>query len=193
MSRTASTMLALETPAPDFVLPDPRGDIVSLSRFADAPALVIIFMCNHCPYVKHLKPALAAFARDYLPKHVAVVGINSNDTAEFPEDAPERMVEDIEAFDYRFPYLVDGTQEIAKAYGAACTPDFFLFNVGRRLVYRGQFDNSRPNNGLPITGESLRSAVDAVLAGSPVPGPQTPSLGCNIKWKPNNAPDYFAG
>ncbi|MCS5689744.1 MAG: thioredoxin family protein [Acidimicrobiales bacterium] len=193
MSRTASTMLPLETPAPDFVLPDPRGDIVSLSRFADAPALVIIFMCNHCPYVKHLKPALATFARDYLPKHVAVVGINSNDTAEFPEDAPERMVEDIEAFDYRFPYLVDGTQEIAKAYGAACTPDFFLFNVGRRLVYRGQFDNSRPNDGLPVTGESLRSAVDAVLAGSPVPGPQTPSLGCNIKWKPNNAPDYFAG
>ena len=193
MSRTASTMLPLKTPAPDFVLPDPRGDIVSLSRFADAPALVIIFMCNHCPYVKHLKPALAAFARDYLPKHVAVVGINSNDTAEFPEDAPERMVEDIEAFDYRFPYLVDGTQEIAKAYGAACTPDFFLFNVGRRLVYRGQFDNSRPNDGLPVTGESLRSAVDAVLAGSPVPGPQTPSLGCNIKWKPNNAPDYFAG
>ena len=193
MSRTASTMLPLKTPAPDFVLPDPRGDIVSLSRFADAPALVIIFMCNHCPYVKHLKPALAAFARDYLPKHVAVVGINSNDTAEFPEDAPERMVEDIEAFDYRFPYLVDGTQEIAKAYGAACTPDFFLFNVGRRLVYRGQFDNSRPNNGLPVTGESLRTAVDAVLAGSPVPGPQTPSLGCNIKWKPNNAPDYFAG
>tara|TARA_B100001245_G_C22828157_1_gene398377 strand:+ start:448 stop:1008 length:561 start_codon:yes stop_codon:yes gene_type:complete len=186
-------MLPLETPAPDFVLPDPRGDIVSLSRFADAPALVIIFMCNHCPYVKHLKPALAAFARDYLPKHVAVVGINSNDTAEFPEDAPERMVEDIEAFDYRFPYLVDGTQEIAKAYGAACTPDFFLFNVGRRLVYRGQFDNSRPNDGLPVTGESLRTAVDAVLAGSPVPGPQTPSLGCNIKWKPNNAPDYFAG
>ena len=103
------------------------------------------------------------------------------------------MVEDIEAFDYRFPYLVDETQEIAKAYGAACTPDFFLFNVGRRLVYRGQFDNSRPNDGLPVTGESLRSAVDAVLAGSPVPGPQTPSLGCNIKWKPNNAPDYFAG
>ena len=193
MTRTASTMLPLETPAPDFVLPDPSGDILSLSRFADAPALVIIFMCNHCPYVKHLKPALAAFARDYLPKHVAVVGINSNDTAEFPEDAPERMVEDIEAFDYRFPYLVDGTQEIAKAYGAACTPDFFLFNVGRRLVYRGQFDNSRPNDGLPVTGKSLRTAVDAVLAGSPVPGPQTPSLGCNIKWKPNNAPDYFAG
>ena len=193
MTRTASTMLPLETPAPDFALPDPRGDIISLSRFADAPALVVIFMCNHCPYVKHLKPALAAFARDYLPKRVAVVGINSNDAAKFPEDAPERMVEDIEAFDYRFPYLVDGTQEIAKAYGAACTPDFFLFNVGRRLVYRGQFDNSRPNNGLPVTGESLRSAVNAVLAGSPVPEPQTPSLGCNIKWKPNNAPDYFAG
>ena len=193
MTRTASTMLPLGTLAPDFILPDPRGDIVSLSRFSDAPALVVIFMCNHCPYVKHLKPAVAAFARDYEPKSGAVVGINSNDAIEFPDDAPDRMVEDMETFDYRFPYLVDGTQEVAKAYRAACTPDFFLFDADRKLVYRGQFDDSRPNNGVPVTGESLRTAVDAILAGSPVPEPHPPSLGCNIKWKSNNAPDYFAG
>ena len=137
MTLTPSTMLPLGTPAPDFVLPDPRGDVVSLSRFADAPALVVIFMCNHCPFVKHLKPALADFARDYQRHRVAVVGINSNNAAAFPEDSPERMVEDVATFDYPFPYLADGTQAVAKAYRAACTPDFYLFDGDRLLVYRG--------------------------------------------------------
>lgn len=193
MTLTPSTMLPLGTPAPDFVLPDPRGDVVSLSRFADAPALVVIFMCNHCPFVKHLKPALADFARDYRRHRVAVVGINSNDAAAFPEDSPERMVEDVATFDYPFPYLADGTQAVAKAYRAACTPDFHLFDGDRLLVYLGQFDGSRPKNDIPVIGVDLRAAVDAVLAGQPVGEPQTPSIGCNIKWKPDNAPEYFSG
>jgi thiol-disulfide isomerase/thioredoxin len=193
MARTVSTMRPLGAPAPNFVLPDPRGDIISLERFAGAPALVVMFICNHCPYVKHLKPALGAFSRDYQPKRVAMVGINSNDASEFPDDAPERMVEDVATFDYRFPYLVDGTQDVAKTYRAACTPDFFLFDADRRLAYRGQFDASRPGNDVPVTGVDLRAAVDAVLAGTPVAEPQIPSLACNIKWKPDTAPDYFAG
>lgn len=193
MTLTSSTMLELGTKAPDFVLPDPRGDVVALSRFADVPALVVVFMCNHCPYVKHLKPALTQFALDYRTRRVAIVGINSNDATAFPEDSPERMVEDTATFDYPFPYLVDGTQEVARAYRAACTPDFYLFDGSQRLVYRGQFDASRPSNELSVTGADLRAAVDAILAGQRVAEPQTPSLGCNIKWKPGRAPDYFAG
>ncbi len=193
MVRTASTMLALGTPAPDFALPDPNGRIVRLADFHDAPALLVIFLCNHCPYVKHVASELAELVRAYQAKGVAVVGINSNDAATYPEDAPDRMREEINARGYTFPYLYDETQQVAKAYRAACTPDFFLFDAQRKLVYRGQMDDSRPGNGLPVTGQDLRAALDAVLAGKPVAASQKPSLGCNIKWRPGNEPDYFAG
>jgi len=192
MVRTASTMLLpLGSKAPEFSLPDTDGKIVSLDDFADAPALLVIFMCNHCPYVKHIADKLAELVRRYQARGVAVVGINSNDIEHFPEDAPERMHEEVERRGYTFPYLFDETQEVAKAYRAACTPDFFLFDGRRRLVYRGQLDGSRPGNNLPVTGKDLTAAIDAVLAGRPVPEDQKPSLGCNIKWKPGNEPDYF--
>ncbi|GIW94803.1 MAG: thioredoxin family protein [Pirellulaceae bacterium] len=192
MVKTASTMLPLGTPAPDFSLPNVvDGRTVSLKDFADKPALLVIFMCNHCPFVKHLADALAAFAREYMPKGLAIVGINSNDAVAFPDDSPEKMVEEAQRRGYPFPYLYDETQEVAKAYRAACTPDFFLFDRQRKLVYRGQFDSSRPDSGIPVTGEDLRRAVDAVLSGQPVPAEQRPSIGCNIKWKPGNEPEYF--
>jgi len=192
MVRTASTMLLpLGSKAPEFSLPDTDGKIVSLDDFADAPALLVIFMCNHCPYVKHIADKLAELVRRYQARGVAVVGINSNDIEHYPEDAPEKMREEVEQRGYTFAYLFDETQEVAKAYRAACTPDFFLFDGRRRLVYRGQLDDSRPGNNLPVTGEDLTAAIDAVLAGRPVPEDQKPSLGCNIKWKPGNEPDYF--
>jgi thiol-disulfide isomerase/thioredoxin len=156
---------------------------VSLPDFKDKSALLVIFICNHCPYVKHIRAGLAKFARDYLPKHVAIVGINSNDVANYPEDSPAKMKDEVKSAGYTFPYLYDESQAVAKAYRAACTPDLFLFDRGRRLVYRGQFDDSRPGNGIPVTGKDLRAALDAVLAGKPVPPDQTPSIGCNIKWK----------
>lgn len=194
MVRTASTMmLPLGAKAPDFALPDPSGRIVRLSDFDGSPALLVIFMCNHCPYVKHIADHLAQFAREYQAKGVAIVGINSNDVQNYPDDSPEKMREEIKLRGYTFPYLYDETQEVAKAYRAACTPDFFLFDKERRLVYRGQYDDSRPSNGLPVTGKDLRAAIDAVLAGQPVSPDQKPSLGCNIKWKPGNEPDYFSG
>lgn len=183
-------MLPLGTLAPDFRLPDTTGKLVSLADFKDAPALVVVFMCNHCPYVKHIQAGLAQFARDYLPRGVAMVGINSNDVAKYPEDRPARMAQEAQAAGYIFPYLFDETQQVAQAYRAACTPDFYLFDGARRLVYRGQFDDSRPGNGVPVTGKDLRAAVEAVLAGKPVSPNQKPSLGCNIKWKPGNEPDY---
>jgi len=183
-------MLALGTVAPDFRLPDTTGKLVSLADFKDAPALVVVFMCNHCPYVKHIRQGLAQFARDYIPRGVAMVGINSNDVVRYPEDSPARMAEEVKAGGYIFPYLFDETQAVAKAYRAACTPDFYVFDAARRLVYRGQFDDSRPGNGIPVTGKDLRAAVEAVLAGKPVSPNQKPSLGCNIKWKPGNEPDY---
>ena len=191
MAMTPSTMLPLGTSAPDFRLPDTRGKIVALSDFKDKPALLVIFMCNHCPYVKHIRAALAQLARDYLPHGAAVVGINSNDVASYPEDSPVRMAEEVKSAGYIFPYLFDESQAVAKAYRAACTPDLYLCDRGRRLVYRGQFDNSRPGNGIPVTGKDLRAALDAVLAGKPTSTLQTPSIGCNIKWKPGNEPDYF--
>ena len=192
MVRTASTMmLPLGAPAPNFSLPDTDGRIVRLSDFRGAPALLVAFMCNHCPYVKHVADHLAALAKEYQAKGVAVVGINSNDVENYPEDSPEKMREEVALRGYTFPYLFDETQEVAKRYGAACTPDFFLFDKEQRLVYRGQLDDSRPNNGIPVTGKDLRAALDAVLAGQPVSPDQKPSLGCNIKWKPGNAPDYF--
>ena len=191
MAETPSTMLALGTKAPQFRLPDPHGKWVSLDDFKDAPALLVVFMCNHCPYVKHIQSKLAEVAKEYQAKGVGVVGINSNDVASYPDDRPEKMAKEIKQVGYTFPYLYDESQEVAKAYRAACTPDFYLFDRERRLVYRGQFDDSRPGNGRPVTGADLRAALDAVLAGRSVPGNQRPSLGCNIKWKRGNAPDYF--
>jgi peroxiredoxin len=186
-----STMLPLGTKAPDFRLPDTGGKQVSLSDFNGAPALVVIFMCNHCPYVKHIRAGLAQLARDYLPRGVALVGINANDVANYPADSPAQMAEEAKAAGYRFPYLYDETQAVAQAYRAACTPDLYLFDKDQRLVYRGQFDDSRPGNGRPVTGKDLRAALDAVLAGKPLSASQKPSIGCNIKWKPGNEPDYF--
>ncbi|MGQ9651588.1 MAG: thioredoxin family protein [Phycisphaerae bacterium] len=190
MALTPSTMLPLGTAAPDFQLPDTSGKMVSLSDFAEAPALLVIFMCNHCPYVKHVRAELARMTTEFRDKGVAVVGINSNDVGSYPEDSPEKMREEIAAAGYTFPYLYDSTQGVAKAYRAACTPDFFLFDGQRRLVYRGQMDDSRPGNGKPVTGADLRAAVNAVLSGQPVNPDQKPSMGCNIKWKPGNEPKY---
>jgi peroxiredoxin len=184
-------MLALGTEAPDFQLPDTNGRLVALSDLAPASALIIVFMCNHCPYVKHLREGLAKLARDYQDRGVRVAGINSNDVRNYPADSPARMGEEAKAAGYIFPYLFDQTQEVAKAYHAACTPDFFLFDKDQRLAYRGQFDDSRPGNGVPVTGADVRNALDAVLGGKPVSPHQKPSLGCNIKWKPGNEPDYF--
>ena len=191
MVLTPSTMLALGTRAPDFTLPDALGNRVALAEFVGAPATVIVFLCNHCPYVKHLKTALAEFAQEYQAREVAVIGINSNDAAAHPEDGPEAMARDVAEFGYGFPYLIDATQEVAKAYRAACTPDFFVFDAALRLAYRGQFDDSRPENVTAVTGRDLRAAVDTVAAGQRPTGDQWPSTGCNIKWKPGNEPDYF--
>lgn len=191
MVAVPSTMLELGTRAPDFALPDTDGRTVSLADFAGAPALLVMFLSNHCPYVKHLRGALAELARDYQPRGVAIAGIMSNDVARYPADAPERMREERAAWGWTFPYLYDETQEVARAYRAACTPDIYLFDGERRLVYRGQFDDSRPSNGIAPTGADLRAALDAVLEGRPVPAGQRPSIGCNIKWKPGNEPEWF--
>jgi peroxiredoxin len=190
MAVTPSTMLKLGTPAPDFRLPDPAGLMVSRDDFKSAPALLVMFICNHCPFVKHIRPGLSVFAREYQAKGLVIVGINSNDAGEYPEDSPDQMVKEIKSAGYVFPYLYDETQSVAKAYRAACTPDFFLFDAARALVYRGQFDDSRPGSGLPVTGKDLRAAADAALAGRPTPKDQKPSIGCNIKWKTGNEPDY---
>ncbi len=190
MALTPSTMLSLGTPAPAFELPDTSGKTVSLSDFTDAPVLLVIFMCNHCPYVKHVRAELARMTAEFKDKGVAVVGINSNDVANYPDDSPVKMREEVATAGYTFPYLYDATQEVAKAYRAACTPDFFLFDGRRTLVYRGQMDDSRPGNGKPVTGADLRAAVDTVLAGQPVGADQKPSIGCNIKWKPGNEPKH---
>ena len=191
MALTPSTMLPLGTAAPDFKLPDTNGKTVSLADFKDKPALLVIFMCNHCPYVKHIRAGLAQLARDYLPRGAAIVGINANDVANYPDDRPAKMAQEVKSAGYIFPYLYDESQAVAKAYRAACTPDIYLFDKNRKLVYRGQFDDSRPGNGIPITGQDLRAALDAVLAGKPVPVNQKASIGCNIKWKSGNEPDYL--
>ena len=182
-------MRELGTEATEFTLPDPYGNLVSLSDFDDVNALLVVFMCNHCPYVVNIQHALTAFAREMMPEGLAMVGINSNDVERYPEDSPERMKDDIERLGYPFPYLFDESQEVARAYDAACTPDFFLYDKDRRLVYRGQFDDSRPRNGIEPSGADLRAAVEAVLNGRPVPEQQIPSIGCNIKWKPGNEPE----
>ena len=186
-----STMLPLGTQAPDFLLPDPAGKRVSLSDFKGAPALVVMFICNHCPYVLHIRTELARAVKDFQARGVTVVGISSNDATEYPQDGPDKMREEIKLAGYTFPYLYDESQAVAKAYRAACTPDFYVFDRDQRLVYRGQFDDARRGNTLPVTGKDLRAAVDAVLAGQDVPD-QKPSIGCNIKWKPGNEPDYFS-
>lgn len=191
MAAALSTMLELGTPAPDFALPDTEGGTVSLAELPDAPALLVMFLSNHCPYVKHVRGAIAELARDYAPRGVQIVGIMSNDVSRYPADAPERMREERAAAGWTFPYLHDASQEVARAYRAACTPDIFLFDRDRRLVYRGQFDSSRPGNGLTPNGEDVRFALDAVLEGRPVSGDQRPSIGCNIKWKPGNEPEWF--
>jgi peroxiredoxin len=183
MTLTSSTLHELGSPAPPFSLPAASGRIVSLDDFAAAPALLVVFWCNHCPYVKHIKQAFADFAREYQPKGLAVVAINANDAEAYPQDAPDRMRQDIEQFGYTFDYLIDASQEVARAYDAACTPDFFLFDENRRLAYHGQFDAARPRNDAPVTGSDLRGAADAVLGGCPAPQPQVPSIGCNIKWR----------
>ena len=189
MAATPSTMLPLGTSAPDFALPDPSGHLVSLDSL-EGPALLVAFLSNHCPYVKRVADGLGELARDLQAQGVAVVGIGANDVANYPDDRPEMMAKMAEAHGWTFPYLYDESQETAQAYRAACTPDFFLFDADRRLVYRGQMDGARPSNDLPVTGEDLRAAVDAVLAGRPVPDDQRPSMGCNIKWKPGNEPAY---
>jgi peroxiredoxin len=191
MSLTPSTMLPLGTTAPGFKLTDTDGKTVSLADFKDKSALLVLFICNHCPYVKHIRAGLAQFARDYLSRGVAIVGINSNDVANYSEDSPAKMREEAKSAGYLFPYLYDESQAVAKAYRAACTPDIYLFDKGRKLVYRGQFDDSRPGNGIQVTGKDLRAALDAVLAGKPISPNQKASVGCNIKWKAGNEPDYF--
>ncbi|MEZ5169127.1 MAG: thioredoxin family protein [Acidimicrobiia bacterium] len=191
MVRTDSTMVALGSPAPGFRLPDPSGSEFGLDDFADAPALLVMFLCNHCPFVQHVRRELALLTQRWSERGVAVVAINSNDVGAQPDDSPEKMAAEARTVGYTFPYLFDETQEVARAFGAACTPDFFLYDADRRLVYRGQLDDSRPDNGVPVTGEDLDAAIDAVLTGSEVPEPQKPSLGCNIKWRPGNEPPWF--
>jgi peroxiredoxin len=191
MVKTASTMLPIGTKSPDFRLPDTQGKTVSLSDFDESPALLVVFLCNHCPYVKHVAAGLAELAREYQCRGAAIVGINSNDVSAFPEDSPEKMAAEAKLRGYSFPYLYDETQAVAKAYRAACTPDFYVFDRERKLAYRGQMDSSRPGSEIPVSGEDLRAALDAVLAGQPVSTLQKPSLGCNIKWKSGNEPDYF--
>jgi peroxiredoxin len=188
---TPSTMLPLGTAAPDFDLPDTTGKYVSLTSLKDKTALLVLFICNHCPYVKHIRAGLAQLGQDYMPRGVGIVAISSNDAVNYPDDGPAKMKEEATSAGYNFPYLYDEKQAVAKAYRAACTPDIYLFDRGRRLVYRGQFDDSRPGNGKPVTGKDLRAALDAVLAGKSTSQFQAPSIGCNIKWKAGNAPDYF--
>lgn len=192
MVKTASTMLSLGTQAPDFSLPNVDGSLVSRSQFAGKP-LLVIFMCNHCPFVVHIRSTLQKFTAEYEDRGLAVVGISSNDAEAYPQDGPEKMKEEAKSAGYTFPYLFDETQDAAKAYKAACTPDFFLFDADHSLVYRGQFDSSRPGNGLAVTGADLRAACDAVLSNQSVSAEQRASIGCNIKWRAGHEPDYFTG
>ena len=192
MALVPSTMLALGTPAPGFELPEPAtGETVSLSDFDGAAALLVVFLSNHCPFVKHLAGHFAGVATEYQGRGVAVVGINANDVTTHPDDSPPKMKEEVAGRGYTFPYLFDESQEVAKAYRAACTPDFFLFGPDGRLAYRGQYDASRPSLGLPVTGADLRAALDAVLAGETPSAEQAPSVGCNVKWRAGNEPEWF--
>ena len=192
MSLTPSTMLPLGTLAVDFKLPDvDSGKVYSLKDFAGKKALLVMFMCQHCPYIKHIKQELTKLGKDYAAKDIGIVGISSNDADNYPDDSPKELAKFAKAEGFVFPLLHDESQDVAKAYTAACTPDLFLFNNERKLVYRGQLDDSRPNSGKPVTGKDLRAAIDAVLSDRPVSADQRPATGCNIKWKPGNEPDYF--
>jgi peroxiredoxin len=192
LAKALSTMLDLGTDAPHFSLPEPAtGRVLGLSDFEDAPALVVMVLSNHCPFVKHVAGELARFEREYCARGVAVVGINANDVERYPDDSPEKMIEEVRLRGYGFPYLFDESQEVVKQLQAACTPDFFLFDGDRRLVYRGQFDPSRPSLALPVTGSDLRAACDALLSGEAPTPQQVPSVGCNIKWKAGNEPAWF--
>lgn len=191
MVRTASTMLPIGTLAPSFLLPDTTSTLVGLAECKKKHGLVVAFLCNHCPYVKHVAPELKRIADEYARKEIGFVGINSNDATVYPEDSPQAMVQERSLRGYEFPYLYDETQQTAVAYRAACTPDFFVFDRDLRLVYRGQMDDSRPKTDRPLTGADLRSALDNLLAGKPVSEYQRPSIGCNIKWRPGNEPEYF--
>jgi len=187
----SSTMLALGTKAPDFSLPDvTTGRVVRRSDLEERKALLVMFICRHCPYVRHIRKGLAELGRDYRDRDVGIVAISANDPTAYPEDAPQSLAEEAEEAGYTFPYLFDETQEVAEAYTAACTPDFFLFDADRKLAYHGQFDSSRPGNDASVTGKDLRAAMDAVLADRPVPQDQRPSVGCTIKWRPGNEPGY---
>ncbi len=191
MVRTASTMLPLGVEAPDFSLPDTSGKTISRDDFRGKCGLLVVFMCNHCPYVKHVAPELARLADEYQAKGVAVVGISSNDIAAQPDDSPEMMKREAAIQGYHFPYLYDATQQVAKSYRAACTPDFYLFDEDFKLVYRGQMDDTRPQQGVPPDGSDLRAALEALLAKRSIPEPHKPSIGCNIKWKSGAEPEYF--
>jgi len=192
MALTASTMLSLGTQAPDFHLADVvSGEIISLSSFADKKALLVMFICRHCPFVKHIKEELAQLGLDYFKSDLGIVAISANDANNYPDDSPDSLKAMATELGFKFPLCYDETQETAKAYTAACTPDFFLFDASRQLAYRGQLDERRPSNGKPVTGLDLRAAIEAVLAGNPVEGEQKPSIGCNIKWKPDREPSYF--
>ena len=189
---TTSTMLALGTEAPDFSLPDTvSGDVVSLADYSDKKGLLVMFICNHCPYVKHVRQELARLGNDYSNSGLGIVAISSNDIDAYPADSPEAMKTEAETFGYSFPYLYDETQMVAAAYTAMCTPDFFLFGAENKLAYRGRLDESRPDSGVPVTGNELRAAIDAVLAGDLVSDQQLPSMGCSIKWKSGSTPAYF--
>jgi len=191
MVKTASTMLPLGTPAPAFSLRNVDGQMVSLEDFQGKTALLVIFMCNHCPFVKHIADQLAQLGRDYQAAGVGVVAISSNNIANHPEDSPEQMIHEVEQRGYTFPYLYDEDQDVAIAYRAACTPDFYIFDGDQELAYRGQLDSSRPDSGIPVSGDDLRAALDAVMAGQPPSEQQVPSIGCNIKWKEGAEPEYF--
>ncbi|NJL89509.1 MAG: thioredoxin family protein [Coleofasciculaceae cyanobacterium SM2_1_6] len=192
MVRTASTMLALGTAAPEFQLPDAvSGQTISLSTFAGKQGLLVMFICCHCPFVKHVEQELAKLGKDYEHKNLGIVAISSNDAEKYPDDAPPKLKEMAETLGFTFPVCYDATQEVAKAYTAACTPDFFLFDRQFQLVYRGQLDDSRPSLDVPVTGADLRGAIDTLLAGAVISPDQKPSIGCNIKWKPGQEPDYF--
>lgn len=190
MVERTSQMLELGTVAPEFSLPDPDGHEHGLGSGADA--YLVMFICNHCPYVKHVREELARLGNDYLPRNTTIVAINSNDRNTHPGDSPANMKKEAATWGYKFPYVIDSDQSVAKSYRAACTPDIFLFDADKKLVYRGQLDASRPSNDIPVNGKDLRAALDAVLSGNPVSADQVPSIGCNIKWTPGNEPDYFA-
>ena len=192
MARTPSTMLSLGTPAPQFSLPDTvSGETISFNNFANCKGLLVIFLCQHCPFVMHVKSELAKLGQDYIPKDLGIVAISSNDVANYPDDSPEKLKAMAEEHSFNFPVCYDETQEVAKTYQAACTPDFFLFDGDFKLVYRGQLDDSRPSLEIPVTGKDLRNAIDALLSNQPISEEQKPSLGCNIKWKPGNEPEYY--